>query len=416
MKHKEIYLAIGVYILALCITLRYAIFVQVINADQVAEYELYLAAVNSGTWRFVADSIVNSCLMVTLIPAYIQRLTGLDPEMVFKVYPCFLYSLMPVFVYLMARRYFDVGYSLLAAGLVLSQFFFLYYPAVGRVGVAWGFWAGLIWALLARRYIWVLTFGILVIFSHYGNTYIMIASLLLVLGYMVWDKKYRGDIKVLNIVLVVLMVTAGVWHHGVAISSGGYATSFVENTVTLKVPLKQELPETPKIVTEIEPSGDMDNSKSVETVPDTKPGKYKSLFMLEYKESVVQVAFGKTLPYMNTPQKLEFGLSWFIVFLLLLGYVVGVLRKRLSGVHLLLATAMFSMIGLALMIPHISIYYGISRTYFTTMPVLAPCFIMGAQEITGQKKLAGYLLVVSLLVAYALCVSGVIHSWFGIVK
>jgi len=416
-KKKDTYIAIGVYLMALAITLKYALFNMVIISDQLTEYKLYLMSIDTGAWQFIEGSIVNSCLMVTIIPAYIQRWTGIDPELLFKVYPCFIYSLMPAFSYLIARRYFGVGYSLMVAGLIMSQFYFAFHSSLGRVSIAWGLWAGVIWALLARRYMWVLALGILVIFSHYGNTYIMLAVLMVALGYVIWDKRCRVDIKVLSIILVVLMATTGVWHHAIAKESGRISGGVVKDTLTAKLPPVQE----PVVISEkveediIKEAEQEEEIISVPRIEET-PGKLASLFSLEYKGEVLQAAFGKALPYMNTPQKIELSLSWLIVLTILLGYVTGGLRKRLSILHLALAGVMFVMIGITMLVPYICTTYGIVRIYFTAMPILAPCFIMGAQEMTWYKKWVGYVFISLLLVAYALCVSGIMHSWFGIIK
>ena len=131
-----------------------------------------MLTIEEGGWRYIRGSIVNSCLMRTVVPAYIQRLTGINPEWLFKIYPCFLYSLMPSFIHLIARKSFNRGYAVLASMFVLSHFYFAFYPVMGRVAIAWGFWAGLIWALVSERYWLALPFGLLVIFSHYGTAYI----------------------------------------------------------------------------------------------------------------------------------------------------------------------------------------------------------------------------------------------------
>lgn len=163
-----------IYATALGVTVAYAVGSQVIVSDQMTEYKLYLKYVVEGSWSFEIDDIVNSCLMVTLVPARVQRITHVDQELLFKVFPCIFYSLMPAFIYLITRRYTKVSYAALAAFLVMSSFFFMYYPAIGRVGVALGFMAGAVWSILSRRYIFATTLGILVVFSHYATGIILL--------------------------------------------------------------------------------------------------------------------------------------------------------------------------------------------------------------------------------------------------
>lgn len=171
------------YVLALFATAFYAVLEQQIASDAAMEYDLYLYTINHGGWHYVINNIVNSCLMMTVVPAYLQKITHIDQELLFKVYPCLFFSLLPPFVYLIARKYMSMEASLFCALLVLCQFYFLYYPANGRVGIAYGFWGVFIWALLNNKHKWLVVSGLLIVFSHYGTAYIMVMVLAMALIY-----------------------------------------------------------------------------------------------------------------------------------------------------------------------------------------------------------------------------------------
>ena len=174
-----------IYAATLGVTVSYAVNSQVIVSDQLTEYNLYVKYVADGNWSFELDNIVNSCLTVTLVPAWIQRITHVDQVALFKIFPCIFYSLMPAFVYLITRRYTRVSYAVLAAFLVISSFYFMYYPANGRVGVALGFIAGAVWAILSKRYIFATAFGVLVVFSHYATGVILLVLIISAWLYLV---------------------------------------------------------------------------------------------------------------------------------------------------------------------------------------------------------------------------------------
>ena len=430
-KIKDWHICLIIYFLALGITLGYALTKTEIISDKAIEYLLYLEAVKSGSWHFVTDNIVNSCLMITYIPAIIQRITHIDATLLFKIYPCFFYSLMPMFVYLTSRKYLNIWYSLISAFLILSNFYFLYNSFyTGRVGLAWAFFAGLIWAVLNQRFVWSLVLSILIIFSHYGTAYVAIiilgtAWLVSLIIKRKWNKEYLN----FGIVLAVLIAVTLVWHGAIARESGRYTEEFVKSALTLEPTKPEDITEKYKQTTSPDQNpvvttsnGQTSETQSVITssTPDTEKSvitqRIGTIFELEYKESVVQVAFGKTLPYMNIPQKIEFVLSWLIVLLLTGGLLAALLRNKLSDIHAIMAVTVYGLIVLTVAIPYLSVFYGISRVYFTAMAIIAPCFAMGTQEVSKLLKINGYILPAIILVVYALCVSGIMHSWFGIVK
>jgi uncharacterized membrane protein len=145
-----------------------------VSGDSRAEYRVYLENIEQGSWHFIPESLVNSCVFVTLLPAYIQRTLGTDPRITFMVFPALFFSLMPAFVYLIARQKPDIRQSLIAAAMILSSFYFLYSPtSLGRIGVALGFMAGTIWAMLGNKWKWGVVFGVLVVLSHYATAFIL---------------------------------------------------------------------------------------------------------------------------------------------------------------------------------------------------------------------------------------------------
>ena len=284
------------------------------------------------------------------------------------------------------------------------------------MALAWAFFAGLVWAVLSRRFIWSLVFSILVIFSHYGTAYVAI----IIMGTtwlvsLIIKRKWSTEFRNLGIVLAVLVLVTLAWHGAIAKESGRYAEEFIISSITLE-------PTTPQDVTLQYKKTATNNQTTAQETPSADKEKNElkqrigTLFELQYKEPVVQIAFGKTWPYMNIPQKIEFVLSWIIVVLLSFGLLMALIRNKLIDNHAIMAVTAYGLILLAITIPWLSVYYGITRIYFTAMAIIAPCFVMGTQEISKRLKINGYILPSIIIVSYALCVSGILHYWFGIIK
>lgn len=231
--------------------------------------------------------------------------------------------------------------------------------------------------------------------------------------------------------MLILLLLGGatyVWHNVIAKESGKYARRFIEKAAAVYVPVQPNsvvaVEDATNIVSNAIDSDkgegdttsviiDGDEGKEMKSSEPTKLGR---MFVMEYKEPVVQVAFGKTLKYMNVAQKFEFGLSWAIVLLIVGGYVVAVVKRKFSGRHMALALLCFMFIGLTLLIPSMSNGYGIARVYFTSLPLLAPCFVIGVIAVGKRIKTNPYLLATVLLVSYSLCVSGVLYTVLGVAK
>lgn len=85
------------------------------------EYRVFTDTLSSGSWRPGGEFPgYNSCLSITVLPTFFARLLGLAALDVFRV--CFqvLFAVVPVGVYLGARRLLPPPYAVLAAGLVLA--------------------------------------------------------------------------------------------------------------------------------------------------------------------------------------------------------------------------------------------------------------------------------------------------------
>lgn len=379
MKLKDWHLFFLIYLVSLIITLSYAIFRQQITSDQALEFQVYQSFILNG-WHYISNSLVSTSLTATALPAIIQTTTHGNTILIFKITPCFLFSLMPSFIYLITRRYFDWRYSIIAPLLVMTNFYFLWYPTNGRVGIAQAFLAGLIWAILSKRYVWAGIFSTLIIFSHYGTAYIAIILVGVLLAYGVITKR---NWKPYFVILVCLVVFAGIWYYGV---SWYYRDSYASVANITKGII----------------------NTSVNSVNAT------SCLNLSNRDPVVRSAF--SLNPMNVPQRIEWVWSWLVVGILSGGLIISLWKHLLQVEVRILAVCSYGLILLTIAVPYLSYVYGVARVYFTGMIVLAPFFVMGIYQIKQYLKVPAYATVVTVLLPLTLSVSGVIHRLFGIVK
>jgi len=357
--------------------------------------ELMFAHNNSttGRWAMVENhGLLSSCLPTTIVPALIQRATGVDPLLVYKWYSIILLPLLPVVVFLLASRFINKRYAFWVGLFFMAQIYFLHAPAYARVNIALIFFGLALLVLYSSlSYKWkipllgVTATGITL--SHYGTAF---ASLFIFGAVVLWllgrwlCKKVRGNGLIPTAALFCFIgVSVGIWHAGVTYTPWVQARSFVVNTARVESP--------------------------------TEGASDRGLFDMSSREEVVQVAFGKTLPTMNPARRTEFAFSWLTILIMTYGLFVVVrsIRGKLGESLTALIVVCYCMILAGIALPHLSLWYGIARIYYMALVPLSLCFAIGAIDIAKRVKVPAELVLSAILIPYFLCTTGVIHTLMG---
>ncbi len=97
-----------------------------LGSDVHAEYLAYQTVVNNQYWNVAAyNSKITATLSVSLLPAIYQVLTGISGFYMFKLVLQVVFSVTPVVVYVIARKYLNETYAFLAAVLFMAQLGFM---------------------------------------------------------------------------------------------------------------------------------------------------------------------------------------------------------------------------------------------------------------------------------------------------
>jgi uncharacterized membrane protein len=173
--------------------------------DVQREFRVFQLAANHGLWDVhLYENAYNACLSVTILPTVVQHVTGVADVFVYKTVFQLLYAFCPVIIYLITRRFATRLIAILAAVYFIAfPTFFTDMPFLNRQEVAFVF-VGLAllvitnqeWSVWARR-IGFVVFAIGVILSHYSTTYVLLAVLGLCWVYLtIASLIRRGVIKV----------------------------------------------------------------------------------------------------------------------------------------------------------------------------------------------------------------------------
>ena len=356
--------------------------------DGVYEYNIYLLNIKEG-WLY-RHSLVNSSLVSIWFPAMLQRIASIDPMIIYRAFPPFFYALAPAFVYLVSRRYFGAKDSVVATLVVAFSSYILFFPDIGRVGVALGLLAGLIWALLNKKLLTSIVFAFLVVFAHYATPIIAIGLVLTVLaGRLLWD---RQSLKVTIAVLCTLVLFTSGWHFGISHYSGD---SMIQ---TLLHPGEARLvPEgyTPLIPVDIPKGG---------------------FFELEARDYVTRSAFGQHFTTNPAPLKIEIIINWIVVGFLTLGLYLILKNKNTDKIFKVALVTFYSLTVASVVVPSISVFYGTQRVYFTASLVLATCFPVGVNWLSRKLHISPAWIALLVLGVYGATTSGLTYRLFGLVK
>ena len=175
---------IFVVLIGAAIVFRYALFGFVVGdgSDASREYQVYQVMINGGILDMGAQNLLLSCFFTTAIPAFLQKLSGFDALLLYKVYICLIVMWLPLVVYLLARRFMDGYLALMVAVLFMAQPYYLAAISYARIMIAVLFFALLLLTFLEniplKHKAWLVpVLSLMVVLSHYGTTYVVISLL-----------------------------------------------------------------------------------------------------------------------------------------------------------------------------------------------------------------------------------------------
>jgi glycosyltransferase involved in cell wall biosynthesis len=221
--------------------------------DISGEYQTFIGILHAGRWHVShRNDSYGAMLSLTILPTALTNLVGVSPLLVLKVIFPLLFAFFPVAVFLLATRALRLRFAYIAVlFIVVQDYLFQQIPAIARQEIALLFFVCLIAAMLDARLRRSSQIGLLVVFgvglvlSHYGTTYITVAllgaALILELGrWLVTARVRRGPagappvrtallpLLPLAVALAVTVGGAAVWYQPVTNSTQNLSSFFAD--------------------------------------------------------------------------------------------------------------------------------------------------------------------------------------------
>ncbi len=358
-------------------------------------------------WSQFFKSPLDACVSISLLPAVYQSLMKTNPEMLFKLLYPILYSISPLAVYLISRRYVGDLYAFIAAFFFMSQINFLWTTSNARTNIAILFFSMMVLLLIdtkikpLQRSILVVLFVISIILSHYSTSFLVMGILLgSFIASWIFSKFYlrRGvelNTAVTSSLIMLFFAFAFLWYSQIT----GFAFNSITGFLVKKIVM------------------------------------FNSFFITEYKDAGVSAVLGVGLFQKSLPSQVNFAFLWLIilsitsaVFTLILKYkkmaFPDISPKKFSFIFhkfesdfFFLTLFSFMLLGTTLILPFLMIGYNVDRAFSMSVVVLATSFALSGlifSKLFSKIRFAKpYLILLLILIPYFLSVSGFTYQLMG---
>jgi len=382
----------------------------VIGIDAHSEFWRMQLTTASQFWKPLAGELIDSSLIISILPVIYQAFMGVDPQKLFNILFSLIFSVSPLIIYILTSKYFNIYQAFIAS------FFFISIPAFSstimyaRSNMAVFFFGlALISALndrinlKSRRLIFfLLASGIII--SHYSTTFIIIFLLIISFIFVrfieTFDLRFNFKLEsavlsarsILRLPLIMLFLLLSYYWYNYAIG-----TVFDLGFLFIK--------------------------KSIISLTD--------FFLLESRSSEVSFIFGMSDKLTYIPTKIELISSWSTIVLIAIG-VLGSLvyfsrafrfyskkyqiyEKQIDFDSDLfsLSLALCFMLMVSLVIPFVSTGYSLIRQYILAMVLLSMFLVAGAVVLGTMLRFNYKFLLLAVVISYFLCTSGFVYELFG---
>jgi len=395
----------------------------IIGNDTHTEYYLFQLVADSQHWQIFARSALDACLSITLLPAIYQSLMNINSEYLFKILYPLLFSVSPLAIYIISRKYIGNFYAFLASFFFISQFNFIWTATGARTNTAVLFLTLVIMALFSdsigrfARVLLAIVFAASCIVSHYSTTYIFLFVLLLTWIVMeILPRLTRGKKQpVADSVNPSEDTAPSVLQ--LRLDKGITITFVVLFFVMLYFWYGQVVAPT---------------FNSLITYPYRTLVNLGQMFVLETRGTGVAEAFGQTLAYPAISVSAKFVVYWLSIAFIAIGVLSAIarykrmisipgsghgkasfLKSKIDAEYWVLSLACCAMLVLSVILPYALSDYGMTREYLAMMPVLSIFFVIGGIIVARLLKLKPYWLILVVLIPYFICTSGTVDRIFG---
>jgi len=433
--------------------------------DIQVEYRVFELTKTHGDWNITRyRNGYNACLSITILPTMLWQVTRVDDPYIYKVFFQLLFALCPVFVYRISLRHTTTAPAVIATMYFLAfPTFFTDMPFLNRQEIAFLFVASCVMiatdpSVSPRKIrIRIGIFSIGVVLSHYSTTYVLFGTLAIGwISYKTWfmlvafrnarrgipmarsEANPRSASPAISLFNVVLVLVGIILWNGVATQTvSGLSTTLAQAVDSLRggSPDQKSTDVSYSLFSTGVPSISQElNQYSTTTLAQTSAGRKAGIY---YPEKLIRSYRIKLLTEPNLPitdlgrMVDHTGLSvstlnslaraWsakLLQIFIAVGLIGSIVSKRSRSrpfIELIaLGCGALAIVMLQVILPVLSVSYGLERAFQQALIVLSPFLAIGSSIIFKPLPKRWNLRASSIIVIlFFLSLTGVFPQVFG---
>ena len=429
---KRLY-PIVIFLISISILLLYSLrSSHIIGTDTHTVYSsFFLTTLRNAHWSISGESLLDACLAISVLPTIYQTILNTNTEFLFKILYSLIFSISPLIIYVITKKYLRESYAFLASCFFMFQPLFLRTACNARTTIAILFIALAVMILFNERIGGVKKRLLFIVFiasclvSHYSSTYLFFFILLgACIGIEILSRRYTFK-KVINFTTVSLF----------------FAMIFFWYSQIIETPFNASTKYIHFVLTQL-----------------------NKFFIMEARETDIQTLIGHPMVELNIPNEIEYVLSWLIIAFIGIGVITLIIKCREMSFselkfkkpdfinekfevgYFMIAVACVGLLVAVVVIPYATDQYSAGRIFPVTSVILSPFFVIGGivlsktlsfikkalpKKLFFRKKsvtkrsthlrnnagnssqVQAYLIILLVLIPYFFCVTAVMDQMFG---
>lgn len=370
----------------------------IIGVDTHIEYYFFQTTLNRLHWSVFGHSTLDACLSISLLPTIYKSILNINSEFLFKILYSMIYSISPLVIYILSKKYIGEFYAFLASCFFMFQSVFLWTEYNARTSLAALFFALAMLILfdgkmdIPKKRLLFIIFMASCMVSHYSTTYVFFFIMFgAFIGLKALSKKYAFKKIMSSTIVILFFIMIFLWYSQVTETAFNAGVGFVEDTL------------------------DNLNKFFVEEM------------RAESAQSLLRGDVEQGIPY-----KLKFLFTWLTFIFIAIGVFALIrryremsfpelnfrkldfLRHKFEVTYFMLAVICSGLSVVIITLPYISVGYGMERVYSIVITILSVFFVIGGIVLSRHLKVQAYLIILLVLIPYFLCVTGVTYNIFGV--
>jgi uncharacterized membrane protein len=365
--------------------------------DTHTEYFFFQRTLNSLHWEAVGNSVLDSCLSISLLPTIYQSIIKVNTEFLFKILYSLLFSISPLIIYSLSKKYIGDFYGFLSSFFFMSASNFLMTPIYARTNIAILFFALSIFVIFNEKINRTVQKSLFILFvssilvSHYSTTYLLF--IIFFGGYLIESILYKYKVfhkKISGTSITLLFTLIFLWYAMITEAAFDSGILFIEDSIR----------------------------------------SLNDLFLFDSRGSSAQTLFGESIFQKSIPFQIEFFFTWITFAFIGTAILSSILnckkmifteqkitrnqflKKKLDLQYFIISLLFVGLFVGLIVAPYLSVGYSIERTYFLGIVVLSTFFTIGGIIIANCLKIKPYIVLLLVLIPYFLCTTGAMYQAF----